>query len=495
MTALVARLRATFAERDWLTGLVSIAGLIAIGILLGYQYMEPDKRVLGVLAAIVVLGIAWRIDLVSGLGMLVMMLPFPRNVSFGSTNLAFILLLLLVWLLRYTQRDAAAPRRTPLDAALAGMVLAYVLSFYNVDRAFSFQRGVTIFMLFLGCVMMFYLITSNVRTEAHLRRFHLFQVAGTSVIYAFCLWELAFPGHELIPGWIDFRGIGVEMVATKNYRVGGPWIDYELLSEFAAMNVIFFLFLLSQARSGARRVVFSTLLFVSGLVLFATVTRGGILALSAGVAYLLYLIRRRVNIVPLTIIGVSLAVLVWVLNYYVKNFTVAGDLFARLGETKFRGVIPDSRAEIWPQAWERWMEHPLIGHGPFYSAEHGLKLWFWPHDLPLFIGNCFGFLGLGFFLAIMWGFWKLSRPQTDNLADPDYVKAFTLAARIQLVIFFVDETKIEYLRNGVYQFMPWVFFSTLVAAGMIGRGGTEPVGAVSPSRPSRIASLRPVGSG
>ncbi|MEO5619213.1 MAG: O-antigen ligase family protein [Candidatus Eisenbacteria bacterium] len=463
----LARLRGWSGDRDWLLTVLSVVGVVGLGMLIGQQYMMPDKRVIPVAVGLVVFGIAWRLDLVSGVGLLVLVLPFPRYTTFGSTNLAILLLLLVVWLLRYSQREAPGPRPTPLDAPLAGMTLAYVVSFYNVRQAFHLEGGIQRFILFLSCLMLFFLVVHNVRNEKGLRKFHLFQTVAIALIHAFCLWELAFPGTYLIPGWIDLRGINVELFQTRNYRVGGPWVDYELLSEFAALNIVFFIFMIAQARSATRRVIFTMLLGSSMLIMFATVTRGGIAALVVGLGYLLYKIRRRTSIVPLTLIGGAAALAVIGLAYFVKEYTVAGDVFARFGDTRFVGITPESRSEVWGQAWERWMLHPLIGHGPFYGKVHGLKLWYWPHNLPLFLGNCFGFLGLGMFTWIVWKLWKLSVPQTERLNDPDYVKAFQLVARVQLVIFLVDEMKIEYLRNTNYLYQPWVLFSTLAAAGMI----------------------------
>jgi len=63
--------------------------------------------VIAVLAAAVMFGITWRIDLVSGIGVLVLALPYPRGTVFGSTNLALVLLLVVIWLLR---RRCARPR-------------------------------------------------------------------------------------------------------------------------------------------------------------------------------------------------------------------------------------------------------------------------------------------------------------------------------------------------------------------------------------------------
>jgi O-antigen ligase len=475
----VARLRGWSGERDWLQSLLSIVAVVGLGILIGQQYVFPDKRVIPVAAGLIVFGIAWRLDMVSGLGLLVLVIPFPRYTTFGSTNLALILLLMVVWLLRFTQREAPAPRRTPLDAPLAGMVLAYVLSFYNVTQAYHVEMGLQKFLLFLSCVMMFFLVVYNVRSESALRKFHHFQTVAVALVLAFCLWELAFPGTYLIPGWIDLRGINEQLFLVRNYRVGGPWVDYELLSEFAAINIVFFIFMLAQARSAARRALYGLMLGGLLLILFSTVTRGGIAALLLGLGYMMYLIRRRTSVVPLTLIGAAAVMAVVGMAYFVKEYTVAGDVFARFSETKFVGITPESRSEVWPQAWERWMQHPILGHGPYYTPERGIKVWYWPHNLPLFIGNCFGLFGLAMFSWIIWKLWKLSAPRTDRLDDPDYVKAFQLVTRVQLLIFLVDELKIEYLRNANYQYQPWILFSALAATGMIVLERGRPAGKAS----------------
>lgn len=483
----LARLRELAGERDWLLTFLSVAGVVGLGVLIGTQYVNPDKRALAVSAALLLFGVTWRLDLVAGLGVLMFALPFPRSTVFGSTNLAFILLLTIIWLLRFTQREAPAPSRTPFDAPIAGLLIAYVLSFYNV---LNYPRAFLLANLFLGCLLMFYLIVVNVRSSEQLRRFHVYQTAATGVIYLFCLWEILFPGHTLVAGWIDLHNTGNELSAARGaYRIGGPWMDFELLSEFAALNTIFFLFLLMQARSMSRRVLFGGMLLMSVVVQFATVTRGGMAALAAGLLYLLWLTRRRLNIVPLTIVAAVTTVMVGVLTTVLHKFTPTGDLFSRFEDTRFVNGMPDSRSEVWPQAWGRMLEHPLIGHGPHYDISHGLVLWFWPHDLPLFIGNCFGFFGLAMFVWLMAAYWNAGRPHTDRLDDPNYVEAFLLCARVQLFTFFVDEIKIEYLRNQVYQFQIWLLFAAIGAAVMIRKRATQSASVPTPA-PAR--GLAPV---
>jgi O-antigen ligase len=459
-------------RRDWVQVLVGATVIVAAGVLLGVQIMAPDKRVLAVMAAVVVFGIAWRVSMVMGLGFLLLALPFPRSTTFGTTNLAFILILLVIWLLRMSQRAAPLPRRTPADAPIAGLLIAYVVSFYNVNPQ-HMHIALANFVSLLACVLLFYLIVNNVRTTRDLRRLHVFQLFSMGSVLLIGLWELTHPGQILIPGWIDFgsselRRGGLNL-ALHDIRIGGPFFDYELLCEYCGLGILLLMFLLAQARSPSRRTVLAIMLGVAILSLFATVTRGGFIASVMGVMYLLWHVRRRIKVVPAMIIGVASVAFLIGLNFYVARYTNAGDLLERMQNTKFIGMMPESRARTWPMAVERMLRHPIIGYGPYYDVHHGREAWFWPHNLYLYIGNLVGFVGLGFFLWLMVTLWRISRPQGDRLGDPDYAKAFLIVGHVQLITFLVDEIKIEYLRNPIYIFQIWILFASIVAAHQISK--------------------------
>jgi O-antigen ligase len=442
---------------------VRFIAVVALGVLIGIQYMAPDKRMLGVAAAAVIFGVAWRLDMVTGLGVLLMVLPYPRGTVFGNTNFALVLLLLLIWLVRVAQRVNPAPRSTPVDGPIAGLVLAYAVSFYNIGDAVSLNFALQNTELFVVCLLLFYMLVSNIRTQADLERVQMFQVISLSTIVLLAIYELNHPGTVLIPGWIDFKGTTGSDFNTRNVRVGGPFFDFELLSEFSAMSAVLVLFLLLRARTTNRRVALSVLLLLDVFVLFATVTRGAIISLSVGVLYLLFRIRRRLRVVPLVVGAGGLAALAFGMNFYVAHFTRSGDVVARLHETSFVGVVPESRVGAWRDGWERFLEHPLIGHGPYYSSRTGTHTWLWPHCLYLYIANLVGVIGLGFFLTLLGRMLWISRRSSDDLRDPNYAKAFLLVAHLQLFIFMVDQIKIEYLRNPTYQFEIWVMFAILIA--------------------------------
>jgi hypothetical protein len=93
----------------------------------------------------------------------------------------------------------------------------------------------------------------------------------------------------------------------------------------------------------------------------------------------------------------------------------------------------------------------------------------WPHNLYLYIANLVGFPGLLFFLAILFGLWRLLRPVVDDLRHRSYADAYLIVARAQLVLFAINELKIDFLRNGNYTFQIWLMFATWTAGYLVSR--------------------------
>ncbi len=437
--------------------------VVGAAIILGMQYVDPDKRMVQIIVAAIIVGIAWYLDTLSGLCLLVLALPYPRGTSFGSTNVAFILLLLLIWLLRIAQKRVAPPRRTPLDLPIAGLVLAYVVSFNSIAKTAHLQPALLNTTLFIACLALFYMIVNNVHSSAGLERLLNFQAISCASCCLIAVWEMNHPGQWLIPGWIAFEG-GQGSDLIHRVRVGGPFFDYEELSDYCAISLVMVAFLFLRARSQSRRWIFGGLWLLVLLVQFATVTRGGIIAAGMGFVYLLWLLRRRIHFVKLvTAVGIVVSAGL-AMGYYVANYTRTGDLLSRLGGTKFVGLIPESRVGVWDTAFNRWLQHPLFGMGPHYSLEKGLSFWVWPHNVYLFIANIVGAFGLFFFLLLLWRLWKITLPRVDDVFHPSLATGFLAFGHIMLFVFMVDQFKIDYLRNPIYQFQVWVFFAILAAA-------------------------------
>jgi O-antigen ligase len=191
------------------------------------------------------------------------------------------------------------------------------------------------------------------------------------------------------------------------------------------------------------------------------------MALAAGMLYLMWVLRKRLNLIHVTA-AVALAIGAFLaMNYYVANYTHAGDLIARLVNPQsweFEGGMPVSRGSIWKSAFERMMIHPIIGHGPVYDTTKGIDFWFWPHNGYLYLGNLVGFVGLTFYLWLLFGLWKMSRTTSPDLRDRNYARAYLAIAHVQLVVFMVDQLKIDLLRNPIYPFQVWLLFAYIISA-------------------------------
>lgn len=469
-TATTARSSGTSASQGagrgrWLRGLL----ILAAGLLIGQQYVYPDKRMIPLLISVVVVGVAWRLDTLAGIGLLIVALPFPRGTVFGTTNIAFVAMLVIFWLVRVSTRELAPPRRSPIDLPLVGLVIVYILSFGNVHDPVDLDLGMRNFILFLGSVFMYFLITNNVHTERDLKRVHDAQLVSALTIFLLGLWELNHPGQVLIPGWLGFQHtVGTEF-NTRNVRIGSAFFDYELLSEYAALTLLLTIFRWARARSNNERGLYAAFMLLNVFVLFATVTRGSMVSLALALPVLLWTLRRRIRVVPFTIAASAALAVFLGMNFFVSHFTRSGNLFARLEGTKLvGGWMPDSRADAWTNAWARAWVHPLVGKGPHYGTLPGYDAT-WPHNVYLYYANIVGFIGLGFFLIMMFRFWQMTRPRTDDVAHGPYAEAFLVIAQAQFALFAINEFKIDYLRNPTYQMVVWVMFSVWTAAYKVAR--------------------------
>lgn len=449
--------------------LVGWVMVCAVGVLLGIQYWTPNKRVIPVFISLLVFGVAWRLNMVAALNVLVFLLPYPKGTVFGSTNLAFIFIVFLIWLLRLSLRMSPPARRSPVDLPIFCMVLWYILSFYNITTPESLPRAFQNFGLFLACVVFFYMLVNNVRTQADLKRLHQAQLVTALLVFAVAALEARTAGRVIIPGVLDFHATLGHDFNTRDVRVGASFRDYELLSEFCGVTFLLTLFFWIRAKSQTQRVVFGLIALFNVYTMFTTVTRGIIVAIALTLPYMFFTIRRHLN--PVRFIGGVFAIvaLAMTMNLIVARFTNSGDMFQRLAETKVvHGVVPEARAGPWLNAWNRALVHPILGQGPTYSEMPGYDN-IWPHNAYLLVANLIGFPGLLFFVLLLFGLWRILRPAVDDLRHASYADAYLIVARTQLILFALNELKIDYLRNDIYIFQVWMWFGTWTAAYLVSR--------------------------
>ncbi len=451
--------------------------IIGVGVTMGLQYITPNKRVLSVLTALLMFGLTWRLNIVSGLGVMAIALPFPRTTSYGNTNVYIVTFMLVIWLLRVTMRQSAPPRRSPIDVPLVMMFISYVVSFYNVDVA-DLAIALGNFQMMAATWLMFYLVASVPETRKDFERLLIFQAFSVLLVCLVGIFEMTHPGQTLIPGWIEFGNLTSPGASAFGIRIGSSFYDYELLCEYCAIHALLILFLFLRTDSILLRTAYGGLLLLVMFIMFATVTRGGIIALGVGVLYMLWLIRGRLTMVGVTVTSGLVAAGLIGMNWFVSTFTRTGNMFERLAGSTVVGLVPENRSVVWPAAWSRIFEHPLLGHGPYYSPLSGAQIYHWPHSLPLYLANNVGFIGIAILAWLLWILFRITRPTTNDLRHADFLQSYMIIARVQMVVFLVDEIKVEYLRNINYAFQVWMMFALMVAAHrLLAREATAPADA------------------
>jgi len=476
--------------------------VLAAALLAGTQIAFPNRRTLQVVAAGVLVAVALRVSSFTSLLLLVVAVPFPPATSYGGTTLAFVLLVFILWTARLTLHMEKPAGRSVVDLPVVVLISAYLLGFSQFEAIEQLYPGLINFFYTLTNIFLGYLLIHLTRTEKQLR-----QLVGAIVLMAvlvqlIAVFELVFPTRALIPGWIElasqshmeYARQGLEIV---NVRVGGAFQDYELLAEFTAMILLLLWFLLMRALGTWARTGILALLLLDTFVLLATVTRGALISLAVAAAYLAWRTRRRIRF-HVFVIGLALTLGTGSLILdFVAHHTRSGNVAERMEKTKFEGAIPENRVIVWAEAWDRILQRPLMGWGPYYAKQEGVKQMYWPHNIYLMYWHMLGILGLAAFLWLLWRLWRETERASPHLGHPAYASSLLLALRAMLILFVVDEIKIDYLRNPTYSYWVWMFFGLIVVAGRIAKQEAPAVAASDEpasrsGRPRRLAAVSSV---
>jgi len=454
-------------DNIWIQRGLGLALAIAVGFFLGDQITKPQGRVVKGLVGIFVLYAAWRFPIPVSLAAFVLLFPYPFPTVYASSNTIFVFLITAMWLGQIGLRTARPAGQTMLDLPILLLLGVYLLSFNAVTYAEQLKFGLMNLGTILASIFVFYLIVSAVRDEATLKRMMRIITIMSITCWLTAVWELVFPGKPIIPGWILSGAYYSAEAIERGLRVGGPFQDFELFAEFNAMLLPIMIFQAARAENRRQRTFFVGLVLLNFFTLMATVTRGATIALAAGMLYMLFLLRKTTPTRTLAVIF-GMAVLVFsAIEFYLSNFTVSGSVLDRLIDTKMVNGMPDSRT-FWPDILARALEKPWVGHGPYYEfGEPGrekLERFFWPHNGYLYYLHTVGILGTAAFIWMLFRMLVGSfRDSIHKLDSADYPSSLLFAWHITLVIFVIDQLKIEYLRSQFYQFWPWIVFGMTVA--------------------------------
>jgi hypothetical protein len=441
-----------------------IVFIAAAGALAGSQIAHPSKRILEALGGLILVYLIWNFSTLSALWLLLVIYPFPFAISLGNSTFVFVVIIFIIYLIRVSARTATIRFDRQFNLPILLMVMSYIISFYNFQVSPDVMRfGIVHTANFFAAILFFYMIVNFVDNEERLYRTLRISMVTVVLIMVFTLLEGLFPGRQLIPQWLYTQHKA--QLVMKGLRMEGPFHDFELNAEFCAINAPIILFLTIRARRLLTRSLFTFILVADIVMLFSTVTRGAFISLTVGMVYLAYVTRRDLNFPRLVVIAGAFVALAFIVDTLVAQYTVSGSLFGRMLETTFKnGVVPENRAAAWSGALSRGFERPFIGHGPGWDFTKTLGVELWPHNAYLYYFNITGLFGLSAFVFLLVRLVQASLSGVrSSIMHDSFPEALMKPLHVALVIFIIDQIKIDYLRNDIYMYFVWLLFGLIAA--------------------------------
>jgi hypothetical protein len=433
------------------------AALVLFAYFVGSQIYEPNPRVVKFAVACLLFWMTVKSRLHKVIAVLAFIIPFSAGTSVGTTSSLAIIMVFLIWMARVATGGSKPTWKSPASISILVFIMIHILSFYNTPAGYQMDFGLKTLGLVLSSVLLFYLILNFVNDERGLRRLIWASMLSCMAVIILSQIELYAPGLRLIP-WFTVPKVKMPGQFATIW-VGGPFRDGELLGEYMAVSIPLQAFMLTQSRTMYGKAFWAIMVLGSVATGLATMHRGPLISMSIGLVYLLMLFRKRMKLH--TLLGAVLVGLAFLLTmeFIMATYTPTGSVIQRLERTKFYGVVPDSRRGPWTQAWERSLEHPWIGHGPYYDIGYPVATYYAAHSTYLHYFYTIGAIGVVIF---GWFLVNLIRMTVRYMSVRTGIVSFStdllVALHVQIVVFIIDAIKINYQRNTMYYMLVWLVF-------------------------------------
>ena len=445
----------------------AIAAMVAVGgYVVAQQIVSPHRRAVKLSVLVGLMALMFRFDMVWSVYVFTMLFPFPSGISVGSTNSVLMTLIPLIWMVRATSTRSALFKRTPLDLPILVFFLIYIVSLINVDGDVALKASIRILWTQLTAIAFFYMIVNFVDNEEKLNRFAIVIAVACAFVMMTAVVELFFPGAVIIPGWIETAqqlGAGKLRYRAEGIRVGGAFKSHGMLADFGTQTMLFMIYFAIRARNPILKACWTGVSMMTLVAVLATANRGAGAGLALAVVLGLTFFGSRISFHKRVLAVLAVVALFLTAEFLMEKYTVASSLIDRFMATEFEGVVPETRQNTWKPALIRSMEHPFIGHGPYYDTTRGLEQALWPHNGYIFYLHSIGILGLAAF------FWVLQRvascSQIWRRKSIRKTRLGTLATlgQIWLLVLAFEQLRTDHQRDDIYPYILWMSFGFVVA--------------------------------
>jgi hypothetical protein len=315
--------------------------------------------------------------------------------------------------------------------------------------------GMAIFLACLVCL----------RTEAQLRLAYVGLLISGLLVTVIALLQVVHPVH--IPGLLNNApAVETGSAGLINIRATGPIGDYELLSEMLALAAVVACFFALRS-DGFKRVLYAACIPFFFVGIAATETRSGFVIFVLGIVLMILLsrgIQRAHSSRAWIVMGVTLLAAFPVITLLQKS-SQTGFLFLRLSQTQTGGGVSKlvNRSGVWnlflarlPHGW-----HLLFGQGPAFNYPFYREF---PHSLPLTLIFTVGIAGAVAFYTLLISIIVRCARAWAKTRSP-----YPIVGGLLLVLFVINEVKIEFLRAYGYQWFVWALLGVAAASAVTAR--------------------------
>lgn len=459
--------------------LLGTATVLGISTFLADLIRHPSKRNIQLLAGIAFLATVLIANPYKALLFAIALIPFPAYTSVGSTSMLMIFAVAGLVVVKGKQLDLQSPFiRRDTDIAMSVLLLMGLLSFYYQPASDVIKAR----FVYLGLVsaavvyyMIIYLLNDRDRLWTAVR---LTQVLAI-LLSLLGLYQWMFPDRQLLPEFFSFsrRVAEMEDIRRGHVRVMGTFQGQELMAEYLAMSLVLQFVLFRHARHPYEKALWVVGSVLGLAALFATATRGGLIVLAGGYFYLLAFGSRVIPRQKVAVVGFF----VLALGYLTLPFT------SRLMEfmlDRMSTVGPSdgslvARQNIGLQALREVAKQPVLGHGlatPMGTFEGPVTMNI--HNVYITLAYSMGIPALLAFLSLVYRLLRCSWSTAQNRLVSQDMRELAMGLHVALVMFLVDELKIEFTRQPMYMQVVWTYFGLIMATWRVSNDQLRNSGAI-----------------
>lgn len=440
-------------------------------VLLSTTLTSPSKRIIEVVAGIVFLCFIVATHPIRAYYLALAMLPFHVSLSVGTTTNLLIFVVGAAVLAKAKSMRLDPPfRDSRLNMFIFGWVITMMLSFAKMPSS-DMARALIDFQSFIAALVLVYTMTRLVRSPQHLHnmlRTLQFAILVTAVI---AILQSSFPERRWLPTIFSYEAqmaqMDMELEAGK-VRAFATFAGYEFFAEYMAISIIMQFVLMRMASSVRERLLWGFGTGACLIALVASATRGPILALAVAIVWMV--IGGRGAIPRRHVIVLIFGGLVLLQIAALSAPHLLEQMLDRMSEDLTKADSMSSREVAWRQAIEAIAKSPLLGHGlaiPMGTWKGGVAMNL--HSLYLHLAYTIGIPGLLLFMGIIVRLFQISLRAARDRSQTPFIRHVMMGLNACLVLFLIDQLKIEYSRAPIEITLIWVLFAFLLSAEKLAR--------------------------